>query len=315
VESKEPELSCPCGYKCTRPDSLKRHRAGCVTVTNTTIHNDHSVNIGNQVNFNINVFGPTASSLTPELIRDKILQAVSCEAVEKGLRQMTQQIAPAVFTNDKGNWVIRVADASRNKLIMRTDEGDEADVGARKATGMIRTHLLHAGITALKESEYPQDVNSTLEEIRDDDSYQRSAGRALLTVAPDKFADAPTNPALDTALHERMFREALVECDQAQKEFRRKERRKLKAETEKWCNDFLDKAQSLHDGTFWHPVQHFVIQPDSEHDFTILGRRGKREDTTVRLTKADLELIARMGLTSYLDAQYCVSEAAGSASA
>jgi hypothetical protein len=111
-----------------------------------------------------------------------------------------------------------------------------------------------------------------------------------------------------TSAHEEFYQKTLVEVKQAQKEFRRKQRMQLKAETEKWKNDFLDKAQPLHDGTFWHPTQHFVIQPDPDHDFTILGRREKRSDSTVRLTKADLELIARMGLEMQLDEQYRATE-------
>src|SRR5208283_4010743 len=133
-----------------------------------------SRHINNQ--FNIQVFGPTASSLTPELIRDKVLEAISCEAVESGIARMTQEVAPRVFTNDKGNWVIRVADGSRNKLIMRTDEGDVPDMGARKTAGLLRAPLLHAGMIALRETDRPIHVNSTLEELQDDDTYERSAG-------------------------------------------------------------------------------------------------------------------------------------------
>jgi hypothetical protein len=71
---------------------------------------------------------------------------------------------------------------------MRTDEGDVPDMGARKTAGLLRAPLLHAGMIALRETDRPVDVNSTLEELQDDDTYERSAGKALLTMAPAKFA-------------------------------------------------------------------------------------------------------------------------------
>ena len=70
--------------------------------------------------------------------------------------------------------------------------------------------------------------------------------------------------------------------------------------------DLLDKSQDLHDGTFWHPVHHYIIQPDQDHEFLIIGRRVKRTDATLPLSKADVERIHTLGLSSQLDPQYRV---------
>jgi hypothetical protein len=71
-------------------------------INNGTINNTTN----NTVNVNINVFGSTASSLTPELIAEKVREVLSYEAVEEGVAKMTEEVAPTLFVNEKGNSLI-----------------------------------------------------------------------------------------------------------------------------------------------------------------------------------------------------------------
>lgn len=63
---------------------LARHQASCATMINngTVITNQ----VNNTINqFNIQIFGSTASSLTSELIKEKVIEALTCADVEAGL--------------------------------------------------------------------------------------------------------------------------------------------------------------------------------------------------------------------------------------
>ena len=167
--------------------------------TGTTII-DQSTNVTNNTNnIQINVFGSTASALTPEIIAQKVMEVISLEAVEKGLAHMTQEVARPVFSNEKGNWLVRVADASRSKLIVRTDEGDQPDHQGRNTTRLLKKPFMEASLIALEETDRPRDVENTIEAIRDDDTYDKQTMGALLGVAPTTFDQ--TNPLIFTEAH------------------------------------------------------------------------------------------------------------------
>jgi hypothetical protein len=234
-------------------------------------------------------------------VAQKVLEVLSLDAVEKGLARMTEEVAPSIFTNEKKNWTIRVADGSRNKLVVRTDDGDQPDLQGHKTTRLLRHPFIKASMLALEQTDRPKQVESTIEEIRDDDTYNRQTMGALLRMAPSKFDD--TNSVLAEA--RRLDEEkGLEELDRFMAKRKRKQAKQAAIQAEATRNDFLDRAQDLHDGTFWHPVQHFIIQPDEEREFVVIGRRAKRSDATIPLTKADIATIKELGLAPQLDAQY-----------
>ena len=299
VKTNEETFSCDCGEVFHRKYHLTRHQATCSHSTVTVNNTIGTQNIQN--NFNINVFGSTASSLTPELIAQKVMEVISLEAVEKGLVHMTEEVARPVFSNEKGNWLVRVADGSRNKLVLRTDEGEQSDPQGHRTTRLLKAPFMKASLLALEQTDRPKDVENTIEDIKDEDTYDKKTMGALLRIAPAKFNEI--NDVFTEAhliAEERIFAEA--ERVMAKRE---KEKAKLlKLETAKWRENFLDHSQDLHDGTFWHPIHRFVIQPDTEREFSILGKREKRGDQTISLTKVDLSKVAEMGLSRYLAPEY-----------
>jgi hypothetical protein len=108
--------------------------------------------IGTQNNFTINVFGSTMSSLTPEIVAQKVMEVITLESVEKGLASMTEEVARPVFSNEKGNWMVRVADGSRNKLVVRLDEGDRPDHQGHNPTRLFTQPFTKTSILALKHT-------------------------------------------------------------------------------------------------------------------------------------------------------------------
>jgi hypothetical protein len=218
---------------------------------------------------------------------------------------MTETVAPSCFTNEKRNWFLRSTDASRNKLVVRTDEGDIADIQGYRTTRMLKKPFMEASLMALEETDKPKDVENTIEEIQDEDTYSKKTMGALLRVVPTMFDQ--TRPIYPITEADRIAEEKVsAKLDRVMAKRARAKAKQLKLEAAKWKDEFLDRSQDLHDGTFWHPTNHFIIQPDEKLDFTILGRREKRGDTTVQLTKADLKTISEMGLEAHLDEQYKV---------
>jgi hypothetical protein len=80
-DRKEQRLRC--GTVFATKQNMERHQDSCSATTNngTAVINNGTV-IANQ--FNIQIFDSTASSLTAEVVRDKVLEALTLQAVEQG---------------------------------------------------------------------------------------------------------------------------------------------------------------------------------------------------------------------------------------
>ena len=199
--AQEQTHTCECGESFTRKDVFIRHKSKCEEVapaSTTTIinNNDNRIQLNQQINIH---FGSTFSALTPELVAERVLEVLSLEAVEKGLARMTEEVARPVFTNEKNNWTIRVADSSRNKLVVRTYGGDRPDHQGHNTTRLLKQPFMEASMLALKQTERPNEVENTIEEIQDDDIYRNKTMGVLLRVAPTSFDQ--TNPLIFTEAH------------------------------------------------------------------------------------------------------------------
>jgi hypothetical protein len=301
----EPIYACECSEKFYLPYHLARHKTKCVTARPPIVINNTQNNTLNQNVFNINVFGSTMSSLTPEIIAKRVLEIVSLQSVEKGLAHMTAEVAQSAFTNEKGNWLVRVADGSRNKLMIRTDSGDIPDLQGHRTTQLLRKPFIEASLLALEQTKRPDDVENTIGEIQDDETYDRETMGALLRVAPSRFDQR--EPPMLPETYERELDRAMMKLERVMSERKKAKAKQLEAQALKWREEFLDRSQNLHDGTYWHPTYHFVIQSEeTDQAFSILGRREKRSDTTQPLTKADIERLVQMGMKAYLAPEYAI---------
>ena len=298
-----PEYVCSCGQAFRLRQHLTQHRERCGDTSLSVVNNTQ--NIQTQNNLTINIYGTTASSLTAEAVAEKVLAVISMEAVEAGVAEMTKEVAPNVFRNEKGTWNLRVADASRKKLLVRTDEGEESDRQGERTTMLLRAPFLQASFTALEQGAQPRKVESTIEEIEDDETYVKKSTGALLKVVPDKFASSVAlTDDREESDHDRAYRKASAKAKRVLAKLKRERIEELRLLTERSKEDFLEHSQDLHDGTFWHPIHRFVIQLDAEHDFSIMGKREKRGDQTLPLTRADLKFISDMGLRQWVAPEF-----------
>ena len=88
---------------------------------------------------------------------------------------------------------------------------------------------------------------------------------------------------------------------------RRQEQKQLKAKRKASLEDFLDKCVSVGAGEYRHCEYGYVVeQTEGEQLFVILGKRDKPGDKMIRLTKADIEAIHKLGLESNLGGEYRV---------
>ena len=301
-----PEYVCSCGQTFRLRQHLSQHRERCGDTSPSVVNNtQNNIQTQNNTNLTINIYGTTASSLTAEAVAEKVLAVISMEAVEGGVAEMTKEVAPNVFRNEKGTWNLRVADASRKKLLVRTDEGEESDRQGDRTTKLLRAPFLQASFSALEQGAQPRKVKNTIEEIEDDETYANKSTGALLKVVPDKFASSVA--LIDDREeddHDRAYRKASAKAKRVLAKLKREEDEELRLLTERSKEDFLEHSQDLHDGTFWHPIHRFIIQPDQEHDFSIIGKREKRGDQTLPLTRADLKTISDMGLRQWVAPEF-----------
>ena len=159
------------------------------------------------------------------------MEVLSLEAVEKGLARMTEEVAKPVFSNEKGNWTIRVADASRNKLVMRTDQGDEPDHQGHHTTQLLKQPFIEASMLALEQTEHPRDVENTIGELKDEETYNKQTMGVLLRVAPTKFEQ--TNPAIFTEAHQQALDKSMAKLDRLMAKRKRLEQKKTNEKAEK----------------------------------------------------------------------------------
>ena len=211
VLTEASSYKCECGEIFHRKYHLTRHRKTCSSVTQ--VNNGTINNTTNTVNVvNINVFGSTLSSLTPELIAEKVREVLSYEAVEEGVAKMTEEVAPTLFTNEKGNSLIRVADASRKKLVYRTDTGDVPDSDGKRTGRLLRHPFGQAALLALEGSDNPDAVNKTIEMLCDQEASGKEALKTLLRDAPAQFEN-PTQ--LTTEAHDLADQKTFVQLEKA----------------------------------------------------------------------------------------------------
>jgi hypothetical protein len=269
--------------------------------------------IVNNVNNNTNIqhsivlqfFGTTASTLTPESVAEKVRQVLTLGAIEEGVAKMTEEVAPTVFTNEKKNWTLRVADASRKRLVVRMDEGDVPDIEGHNTTRLLRAPFMDATLDAIDQSDRPAEVKRTFEEIKDTDRFDRQVTGSLLRVAPTSFDHI--NPLIFTEAHRLEEERVFARVEAFERRERRKEQKQLDKRRKAALDDFLDKCIILSAGEYRHRDYGYVVeQTEGNQAFVILGKRDKPTDKTIRLTKVDLDVIKKLGLEANLAAEYRV---------
>lgn len=298
----EPRFKCPCGETFTRKNQLERHFNRCQQ-KDPVISQSSITNIGigtqNVINNNIviNLFGSTWSSLTPEIVSEKILSNISVSDIESGLKTMTEAVAPAVFKNEKNNWMVRVADSSRNKFELKTDSGVISDVGGQKTSALLKTPLIKATLIAADKSKKPDEIKQTIDDIKNSETYTKQTVGTLVKIVPARFEAHDSDIKIDPRKEEIEQQKAL---DRALAKINKKIQAKDEEEYQKWKNEMLNNSQPLFNESFWHPQLHFILEVHSTLGFVIIGKRKDRFDKTMPLSKEDIEKIHKMKLEKHI---------------
>lgn len=130
-------FKCDCGFSSAIRGELKAHSLKCR-------NNDGFSAIDK------NGIATNSDQLFSD-IESKIVELVSPEIMEKGISSVISHIIH-LFKNKKGYWIIRVADASRNKFTL-LENGDEiSDNKGDRIARFIRSQLIKITITTLTEA-------------------------------------------------------------------------------------------------------------------------------------------------------------------
>lgn len=308
---------CKACFSCK--DALKKHLILCSSnaiIQNTNIINNtqnntqnNTLNIG-QVIVNVN-FGETLSSLTPQSIAEKLIPLLTNEVVKDGVGKMTEIAAINCFVNEKGNWMLRSADVSRNKLELRYDEKDEPDYGCEKTTQLLRPPFLTASMRAVEETE-EDEAKTTLNVVRNLNKDNKPVRDALFKNIPKNFEslDASFQKAIDVA--EAEVERKLMLRDAKEK----KERSKKRIERlSKWIVTSIANSNT---GLHWHLDDYYcfrlivcdkkkaVIQYDSVFisGIELVGYSNTKDGKVIDFGDKELKAIKAIDFDCYLSSKY-----------
>jgi Zinc finger, C2H2 type len=316
---EEKKFSCHlCSKTYSTKSSLERHlktnhsdqsSSGPNIQTINTVNGSGSV-IGTQTNqyFILN-FGDTFSELTPEkmvVLTHKIMNSIPIEATEAGVGALTQEIAPLLLTNEKGNSVTRVVDASRGKLATINNQGEEEDdIKGTRTAALLRDPMKQVGMEHYNKSNKKEDIRRTLETMMNKSEFNKQALPALLTVLPTEFKCSASD--MDEKIKEANDKsDNIIRTYFAELDARNAKKGKNK------CEEFIKELQDsyiLRDRISWHPKLCFVMEMDEKVIPTIMGRQSKREDKMSDLSKADIKFICKRGGKKLLHPRYLGDEA------
>lgn len=178
LQAEREEYKCDfCDYVATQKCQLKTHQAKH-NVNAETDGSTHS-NFGG-------IFADISKNQAMDLLQ-KNIDKIPLDIVKQGITSIIENIAPFILRNNNGNWISRVADASRNKLAVKTSNGEEPDVNGYRTCEILRDPVRAVGRIAFDKTKNENHIVHLLEEIENDESYRRKSITALIRVLPNKF--------------------------------------------------------------------------------------------------------------------------------
>jgi T5orf172 domain len=130
-------FKCNCGFSSAIRGELKAHSSKCKNNGESNAVGKNEIPTENEDRLFDNIESKIAELLNPEIM-------------EKGISFMISHIIH-LFKNKNGHWIIKIADASRNKFIL-LENGDEiSDNKGERITRFIRHQFIKITITELTE--------------------------------------------------------------------------------------------------------------------------------------------------------------------
>jgi hypothetical protein len=323
---KESHKCDDCGRTFTQKSSLNTHKTKIhkveanvgtinsntanINPVNNTTNNTNNANNNTILIFN---FGETFSDITKEKVMeilDRCLDKIPASSVGQGIGSMTEIIAPLILRNSNGNWISRVADSSRNKLAVKTKDGEEPDINGHKTSELLRDPIRTVGQIAFRQEEVienKKDIINTLKEIENDGLYGKKSTNALMKILPNEFESKKCEP--NKEVRSKSGKTSSEISKQIIRRYEREQARLEEAEKRTAMHNIASKSHQCFDGsgTYWNKEYGFVIQSEAGGTFSIIGRKNKMEDARSDLTKADIKKIHDMKLGELLAPKYKIT--------
>lgn len=322
LKSETIMFTCDCGFASAIRDELKIHQRKCeqigdvksaetqssmtdretaasviVTATMpTNINNTQNIvnntqNITNNTQNNFFFFG------CDDIAKNYILRTMSLpsqlrlDLSEKGYAALSGQVIITSITNDEGCSDIRVADASRKKLVCKTMLGDiEEDRGGHKSGARIGEAVDQVLSMSHKESANCSKVMKTIKDSNKDRDEGRPILRGMiLDTCPRSFEEVIRSAHMsDTA----------KELCRIEEEYNKKNAKERLERGKKWKEHLrFNKIIDPDTERFWDDTTCFVwIESDKE--ISLLGKSLKYQGALIRFSRRDLKNIDWMGLSA-----------------
>jgi hypothetical protein len=318
-----------CNESYSTRSNLNRHKKTCDayqktqaiicsaagTVNNVNIQNQNIQNIQNVQNIQQNIvinlsLGNTISALSVEDISKKVVAAISAKDVEQGLERMVSAAAPKVFKNEKGNWNVKVADASRRKLLIRTDDGETTDFGGHKAAQVLHAPLLEASIQAYTRNKKSKDIGRTIDDINDEKTYDKKTTDTLLRIVPHDYDNSFAYP-IDYDKTAKLK----LECKRLREEAEIEEQKETINKLIKWLEKGKSVPHKSQPDTLWHiDYTVFAYVTSGKHvlqfdgvrmsGVELIGHCSTDSGKVIDFGPKELKGIANQGLKSFLSEKY-----------
>lgn len=308
------EYKCNCGSIFTQKAHLKRHEEKCSSsiqnnqIINAPVNGNVTQNITQNIqnNFNINVTY-SMGNLTTEHIISTLKPILTTQVLKSGMSAVTDIIIDVLLQQD-GKYIYYCSDRSRKEFKMLLDhKGEIIEKADPDAIAMRR--VLHAPlcelISKLMDGNKDKSIESTVDQLKNlkvDGKKFTNEMACKLPRSPDGIPDelAELFEDSDKFAAEYEERQKLIDNKRLLEDNKEK---KLKTKTS--VNDMLDNCIQRHiEGNYWHKINHWVVELDSNHNPIILGYAQKITDKRLNLTKAQIQTIIALGLEKYLDRQY-----------
>jgi hypothetical protein len=147
-------------------------------------------------------FGDDFSNIYPDklsAIARKFISVISLDVTESGVEPLIEATAHLFLKNSNGNWIVRKADVSRNKLsiMMKGEEID--DIGGYKTAEFLRYPISIIGRKHYHISERKDDIIETLKVVRNAMAFRKECLKALLRILPKRFDQNTGNSRISGA--------------------------------------------------------------------------------------------------------------------
>jgi len=281
-----------CDANFSTKSTLKRHLLTCSSTTQIT-NTINNIN-NNTLNITLNIYGSTLSAITVEDIQKRLVPLLM--QVVPNLPEMCR-VAAGGLTNEKGNPLIAVTDASRNKFVMRYDDQDIPDIRGCKTCSIVRPPMIEASVNI--GSEEALELADTLGDKKDKtlvETLSQELPSSLDVVCPKLKKDMEDSEQSMTRVMEKL--------KNAKNATKKKKDIQKAIEDDSKLNNFLDQCARAASGLYIHKKYGYVVEVIGDESYNIQWKKRPGSETNLDLDAADLKNLCDNGMRKHIASRY-----------